>query len=824
MLSRQTGAASESAASVCWRSVTPIAMAMLDRHLRTLEFDKVRDALVHHCSFPVSEEFAAALVPATDEGMVRRSQDATAEARRLLEVRPNSGLRGARDIRPHLRRTGMGAPLQPIELIEVASTIAAARSIKALLLRQELHTPTLARVARNIADLDELEDAIRVAINDDGEVLDSASDRLCQIRMELRTSYDRLMRRLNELIASPSFREALQDPVISMRSGRFVVPVKSDFRGRIKGIVHDQSASGATLFVEPLPIIDLANRWREHQLEETHEIERILQELSNRVGGSRLVLSDTVDALASIDLSLAMAKLAIEMDASRPLLQDIDQLRPGESVVHLTAARHPLLHGDVVPINVDLGGAFDVLLITGPNTGGKTVALKTVGLLALMAQAGLQIPAADGSRLGILSGVYADIGDEQSIEQSLSTFSSHITRIVEILRVADRHSLVLLDEIGAGTDPQEGSALSRAILSYLVSHRIYAIATTHYSELKHFAYATERVENASVEFDPETLRPTYHLTIGLPGRSNALAIAQRLGMPDDILRDARSLTAPDERRADDLLAEIQDALNAAREERAQADRLKAESERLNQQLRSRLAALERDRAHVLAAANEERAAIVADLRREAEDLRRDLRRLRAEREQLVGIEERIARLPHGRAARPLPNEAVDQPTVAVGDAVRISSLGTTGVVRSVSANGDNAEVEVGGMRVHARTADLVRIQGERRTSPREQAVAAGYMSGTVTPRRITSDDWSPVQSQLDLRGLTTEEARYRLDQYLNEAYMGGLNTVRVVHGKGTGAVRQAVRDLLSDHPLVRSHETADQREGGEGATVVKLAS
>jgi DNA mismatch repair protein MutS2 len=797
---------------------------MLDRHLHTLEFDKVRDALVRHCSFAVSESLAAALAPSTDEALVRRAQDGTSEARRLLEVRPNSGLRGARDIRPHLRRAGMGAPLQPAELIDVASTIAASRSIKALLVRQELHTPTLARVARNIVDLDDLEDSIRLAIDDEGQVLDTASDELRQIRTALRTAYDRLMRRLNELIASTAFREALQDPVISMRGGRFVVPVKSDFRGRVRGIVHDQSASGATLFVEPLQVVELANRWREHQLEETHEIERILQVLSDSVGGSRLVLADMLDALAQIDLALAMGKLALEMEATRPLMQSIERLRPGEPVAKLTSARHPLLRGEVVPIDVELGADFDVLLITGPNTGGKTVALKTVGLLALMAQAGLQIPAADGSRLGIFSGVYADIGDEQSIEQSLSTFSSHVTRIVEILGAADRHALVLLDEIGAGTDPQEGSALSRAILNHLVAKRVFTIATTHYSELKHFAYATARVENASVEFDPVSLRPTFHLTIGLPGRSNALAIAERLGMPESVIADARSFTAPEELHADDLLAEIQGALRGARDERAEAGRLKTESERLTQQLRARLAAVEQERAQLLAEADDERAAIVAELRREADDVRRDLRRLRAERERLTAIDDRIARLPRSHAARPLPTASDEPPALATGDAVRINSLGTSGVVRSVSTSGDNAEVEVGGMRVHVRTSDLVRVQGESRTSPRERAVASGYLAPSDTPRRVTSEGWAPIQSQVDLRGLTTEEARFRLDQYLNEAYMEGLSTVRVVHGKGTGAVRQAVRDLLSDHPLVRSHETAEQREGGDGATVVQLAS
>lgn len=797
---------------------------MLEHHLHILEFDKIRIALTRHCSFAVSEELAAALAPATDESAIRRAQDATEEARRLLEVRPNTGPRGARDIRAHIRRAAVGAPLQPGELIDVASTIAAARSIKALVGRQADRVPTLASIARHIADLDDLEERIRLAIDDDGRVLDSASDRLRQIRADLRTAYDRLMRRLNEMIASPALRDALQDPVISMRGGRFVIPVKADFRGRVKGIIHDQSASGATLFIEPLPIVDLANQWRRHQLEEAHEIERILQELSGRVGAAHLLLADTLDALARIDLALAMGKLALEMNASRPMLQSVEAIPPGEPVVKLRAARHPLLRGEVVPINIELGATFDILLITGPNTGGKTVALKTVGLLALMAQAGLQIPAADGSQLAVFSGVYADIGDEQSIEQSLSTFSSHVTRIVEILHVADRNALVLLDEIGAGTDPQEGSALSRAILKYLAHRRILTIATTHFSELKHFAYATPRIENACVEFDPETLRPTFHLTIGLPGRSNALAIAERLGMPESVIADARAMTAPEELRADNLLAELQETLRRARDEQAEANRARAEAERTAQQLRARMAAIEEERALVLASAEEERAAIVAELRREADELRRELRRLRAERERLVAIEERIAKLPRVGTAGPQSNDADTRAALAVGDSVRIASLGATGIVRGLSPSGDSAEVEVGGMRVQARISDLVRSDGARRATPREQAVASGYLAATSVPRRITTEGWAPVQSQIDLRGLTTEEARYRLDQYLNEAYMEGLDTVRVVHGKGTGAVRQAVRELLSDHPLVRSHAPAEPRDGGDGATIVRLTS
>ncbi|MPZ14740.1 MAG: endonuclease MutS2 [Chloroflexi bacterium] len=804
-------------------------MPMLTRHRETLEFDKVLALLARHCSFSASRSLAENLEPSSEETAVRSAQDATDEARRLSEARPNTGVRGAHDVRPHVRRAAVGGMLQPTELLEVASTIAAGRSIKHVIARQEVRTPTLARAARGIAELDDLEGAIRRSLDDEGRVLDAASDRLRAIRAELRASYDRLMRRLNELMATPAVRDALQEPLITMRSGRYVLPVKSDFRGRVRGIVHDQSASGATLFIEPLPIVELANRWRQHLIEEEREIERILIELSRQVGTAQYGLSDTVDALARIDLAFAMAKLAMEMEATRPALLPIEQLAEGQPVLLLKRARHPLLRRDAVPVTIELGGAFDVLLITGPNTGGKTVALKTVGLLALMAQAGLQIPADEGSRVAVFSGVYADIGDEQSIEQSLSTFSSHVTRIVEILQVADRSSLVLLDEIGAGTDPQEGAALAQAILEHLVAHRIFSVATTHYSELKTFAYVTSRVENASVEFDPITLRPTFHLTIGLPGRSNALAIAERLAMPGEIIARARDATHPAERRADEVLGEIHHHLLAARAERSAAERARDEGERVTEQLRSRRTAMEREREAILTRAEQERAEIAAELRREAETLRRDLRGLQAERARLASIEDRIGRLRQGTSAhapQPEIRQRIDdggawQP--AVGDDVQVSGLGSAGVIRSLSPDSEVAEVEVAGKRVRTRTAGLTPSDRRPPRTPREAAVASGYLAA-VQPRRMSAEEWAPIDSQLDLRGLTTEEARLRLDQYLNDAFMEGLQVIRVVHGKGTGAVRQAVRDLLADHPLVRTHEGADPREGGDGATVVRLAS
>ncbi len=811
-------------------------MPILPRYLHTLEFDKVLELLAKRCSFSVSETLVRDLTPSTDTSEVNRRQNATEEARRLLEVRPNTGVRGARDIRGHVRRAAVGGTLNASELLEIAATIGAGRSMRQLLDRQEIRAPTLARVARRIVDLDELEGEIRNAIDDDGQILDSASERLRRIRTDLRQSYDRLMRRLNELIASPSLREALQDPVVTMRSGRYVVPVKSDFRGRVRGIIHDQSASGATFFIEPLPIVELTNTWRQHGIEEEHEIERILKELSERVHAAQYGLLETVEALATIDLSFAMGKLALEMGATRPVLASIPRvvdagnaLTPalsqgerGQAVVHLIAARHPLLRGDVVPTDLDLGGQFDVLLITGPNTGGKTVALKTVGLLAAMTQAGMQIPADEGSSMAVFSGIYADIGDEQSIEQSLSTFSSHITRIVEILRLADSSSLVLLDEIGAGTDPQEGATLSRAILQHLVDERVYTIATTHYSELKSFAYATPQVENASVEFDAETLRPTYRLIIGLPGRSNALAIAERLGMPHAIIADAREMTPQSEQRVDELLQEIHGHLAQARTDRAVSTQLRTAAERANNELRTKLAAVERERRSILERAEEAREETISELAREADELRRELRGLRSERERLAAIEGRIAGLRSPSPARAQPAAGPSE-TFSIGDMVEVTNLGTTGVVRSISGNA--VEVEVGGMRVRVSPNQLVRRESSKpEPSPRQQAVASGHLLQSAEPAPSSPEGWWPVESQLDLRGLTTEEARYRLDRYLNDAYMEGAQTVRIVHGKGTGAVRQAVREVLSDHPLVQSHETAERNEGGEGATVVRLAS
>ncbi|MCL4531872.1 MAG: endonuclease MutS2, partial [Actinobacteria bacterium] len=601
---------------------------MEEHYLQTLELNKVLERLARHTSFAVSHEKALALRPATEMPEVMRRQMGTQEARRLLDLKPSFTVGGARDIRAQLQRASVGALLMPDELLLVGSTIASGRFVRGTISKLGDQLPTLEEITLPIRSHDEVETEIRQAISDAGEVLDGASPALAQIRYELKRSYERLMSKLNEIISSAAYRQALQEPIITQRQGRFVVPVKAEFKGQVKGIVHDQSASGATVFVEPLAVVDLANRWRQAQVEEEQEVERILRRLSGLVGRDADALSATLDAIARVDLCIAQARLAEAMDAVQPVLLSLAARPAGAPSVRLLKARHPLLTGQVVPITVELGGDFDILVITGPNTGGKTVALKTVGLLCLMAQCGLQIPAAEGSEVATFHSIYADIGDEQSIEQSLSTFSSHVTRIVDILARADERCLVLLDELGAGTDPQEGSALARAILSHLLERRVATMATTHYSELKSYAHTTPRVENASVEFDIETLSPTYRLSIGLPGRSNALAIATRLGMTPDIIDSARELLAPGEVEIEGLLSQLQSDREEARAARADADRMREQARAHRARLNAELESLEERKNTVLAKAREQSEQELASLRGRVQQVLRELERAR----------------------------------------------------------------------------------------------------------------------------------------------------------------------------------------------------
>src|SRR5438067_2543822 len=592
--------------------------------VETLEFDAVRELLARHTSFSAGRALALSLVPSPILEEAQRRQAATAEALRLPGLRPALHLGGVHDIRPLVERAEVGGSLAPDELLDVASTVRAARAWRRGLAPLSDETPTLLELAEAyLSDHPGLAEDIQDAIGEGGEVLDSASPALGRIRTELRGAHDRLVSRLREIMSVPPFRDVVQDPVVTQRNGRYVIPIRAESRGQVPGIVHDQSASGATLFVEPLAVVEMGNRWRTLILEEEREIERILRALSQEVGEQADALASSVEGLAQIDLARAAAALAEQQHASAPNLVGLP--RPaGQTVLKLVTARHPLLVGNVVPISLELGGDFDILLITGPNTGGKTVALKTAGLLSLMAQAGLFVPADEGSVVAVFGRVQADIGDEQSLQQSLSTFSSHISRIVRMLRDADSCSLILLDELGAGTDPQEGAAIARALLDFLRARGAYVVATTHYPELKSYAESTERVQNASVEFDIQTLSPTYRLMIGTPGRSNALAIAERLGIPREVLDVARGYVAPHVRETEALLEDIARERELAEDARTRALKEAAEAATLKIRARNTLREAERKHREVWDAAKASAEEELAELRREAHRLRLQL--------------------------------------------------------------------------------------------------------------------------------------------------------------------------------------------------------
>nr|MBI2904244.1 endonuclease MutS2 [Chloroflexota bacterium] len=601
------------------------------KSLRTLELPKILDRLAGYCSFSAGEALALALRPTADLGEARRGQQQTAEARKLLSVKTDTSIGGARDVRPPVANAARGAVLLPAEILDIKNTLIAGRALKRTLGRLGDQFPRLAVIASGIDDCPGIVEAIGRTLDERGEVLSSASEKLADIRREVRVAHDRLLQKLQTILGSSRYTAYLQDLLITQRDGRYVIPLKAEHKGKLRGIIHDQSASGATLFVEPLATVELNNAWRQLQLQEQEEIRRILAELCALIGEQAQAIQYNVEALAELDLAFAKAKYADALHASEPTLHDFHAPTPAPphshpgSIIKLRAARHPLLDpSTVVPVDFVLDDQTYIVVITGPNTGGKTVSLKTVGLLALMAQCGLHIPAQSGSELSLFEGIYADIGDEQSIEQNLSTFSSHVTNIIGLLKNADARSLVILDELGAGTDPTEGSALARALLSYLLDMGVTTLATTHYPELKVYAHTTPGVANASVEFDLETLAPTYHLTIGLPGRSNAFAIAQRLGLDTTIIADARTLMPATDLEAEKLLDEIHRQRDLARHERALAEAVRADALTLEAELTRRLEHIEDERRAILDSARDEAAAEAQTLQTQIRELRRRL--------------------------------------------------------------------------------------------------------------------------------------------------------------------------------------------------------
>jgi len=785
--------------------------------LAKLEFPEILRRLAQMCQFSVAAERALELGPSGDPGQVEYLLNVTSEAVELLTGHPDLSVGGARDIRSLVDHAEKGGRLQPLELLHVGSTVTAARVLRQAMFRlpeADQRFPLLLEFAEHLAFLPDLEAVIERSIGPRGEVLDTASDALARIRREVRVAQARLMDRLNSMVSGGRYASALQDAIITTRDGRYVIPVKAEARAQVPGVVHDTSASGQTLFIEPLEVVELNNRWREAQLEEQHEIERILDDLTARVGRHAHELRMSVEAIAAIDLAIAKARLAFSMSATRPVLWQGRPEHPHGHPTHrivLKRARHPLLDpATVVPIDVHLGETFRALVITGPNTGGKTVALKTVGLLSLMTQTGLYIPADEGSVVSVFSAVFVDIGDEQSIAQNLSTFSSHMRNVVFMLRQVTPDSLVLLDELGAGTDPQEGSALARALLMRLLELGPLVIATTHYSEVKAFAYQTPGVENASVEFDLATLAPTYRLTIGIPGQSNALAIAQRLGMPREVLDLAASLLHPDAIRVEELLEDIRRRRDEAEAALRRAQEREREVEQLRQRLLRELQEAEHERLTARETALTEAEAQLA----EAREL---LKRLQRERGSKLASGERVEELRKDteRAAEvvrafkterlPRPSRA-PAPEIRPGDRVRLVALGQEGEVISV-ADGV-AEVQLGPLKMRQPVSALQRL-GKARTQPEE---------------RVVYRPAAPVQVPLEIsvRGQRVADVEASLERYLDDAYRAGLPFVRIIHGKGTGTLRQAVQEILRTSPLVDHFETAEPQAGGEGVTIAYL--
>jgi len=812
---------------------------MDSKTLRVLEYDKILARLAGHCDFSASAELATALTPTDNFEEASRWLAETTEARFLLSTRDHT-IGGSHDIRPSVDLAARSGVLESQALLDIKSTLIACRDLKKSLENAQDHAPHLARTAAGLPETRGIVDAITRVLSERGEVLDSASPKLADIRRSLRVARDRLMSRLQRYLTESGNK--LQEPIITQRDGRYVIPLRAEFKGQIKAIIHDQSSSGATLFVEPLPVVELNNEVRELELGERDEERRILAELSALVGQHAVELKHGIENLAVLDLAFAKAKYAEALRASEPVLHDLHRPSRTQAAEHrqpevtertsirLLHARHPLLDpAAVVAIDVDPPAGTHAVVITGPNTGGKTVTLKTVGLLVLMAQSGLHIPAQSGSEVPCFDSVYADIGDEQSIEQSLSTFSGHITNIVHILKKADARALVVLDELGAGTDPQEGAAIARAILGHLIQRGVTTLVATHYPELKTFAHGTPGVVNASLEFDVQTLRPTYRLTIGLPGRSNALLIAQRLGLDQQIIAAAREHIDPADLRADKLLDDIRKERNRTSREREKLEKARQHTEKRTHELESELEKIEDQRREALAQARAEGELEVAVLRQNIESLKARLKKARQPLQAVRDIEEEaqaIQELIEAPVERRRTNTQEETPrSFGLGERVFVPELKSEGIITALAEA--EAEVQIGSLRVRTKLADLQHRTGASAVLAASSPgpVPLPSESALVSPggRAPTVGRQPSPGMEVNLRGKLVEDGLDELDRYLEKAYGAGLPFVRIIHGKGTGKMRDAVRAALKESPYVSSFEEAHDNEGGSGVTIAKLA-
>jgi DNA mismatch repair protein MutS2 len=787
---------------------------MDDKSLEMLEFPKIREILADYTSFSASRNLAISLKPLQNYDRISLLLQQTAEARQLLALDKGFSIGSAHDIREKVKLAALEGILDPLSLVEIQQTLAALHDLRRYLKSISEDFPLIWNIAEGIAELHQIEKDISDCLDPAGEVLDNASPALTNIREQLRSTRSQILEKLEAIVRSPRGDRLLQEDVITEREGRYVLLVKVENRHDIKGIVHDISNTGATVFMEPTATVGLGNAIRELVAEERHEKEKILRLLSAEVGAHSEDITHSIELIAELDLILAKARYARRINAVEPLISAPDGNGDGQkkkNSIKLIKARHPLLGDKAVPFSVELGDSFSVLVITGPNTGGKTVTLKTIGLLSVMAQAGIPVPADGTSCLPLFDGVFTDIGDEQSIEQTLSTFSWHIGNIVRIIGQATSKSLVLLDELGTSTDPAEGSALARAILRHFLTRGTLTAATTHFSDLKVFAHTTPGLNNASLEFDPKTLTPTFQLTIGTPGGSNALATAARLGIPAEIINDARSMLSGHSQELEALLANLMeekqkiktiemDLLSERDKVTKRGADLEKELQRLKTEERKTLQT-ERD------AIVREAAELHKEIRQAAAELRKEktAAKLEEARHSLTRVREQL----DSATLQPPAGEATEEDTgvIKIGDTVVVKEAGLTATVTAISEESQEVEVQAG------KTKMRLGLNSVIKTAP-------PTISQSASPIKIPPS--RRVSLELDLRGKRADEVEPLLDAYLNDAVQSNITQARIIHGLATGTVRSIVREFLKTHPLAKSFRPGEREEGGDGVTIVRF--
>ena len=793
---------------------------MDEKALRILEFDKIVNRIIELSASELGRELAVEMTPQTEYGVILGLLKETSDAAGFIVRRGSPPMGGIHDIRGSLKRADMGSMLSPGELLRVSDTLRASRNLKNYSGSADARGGEEDNTVKGLVDALEtnkrIEDKINNAIVSEDEISDSASPALSTIRRQIKDQQNSIKDKLSDMIRSTKYQKFMQESIVTLRGDRYVVPVKQEYRSEVPGLVHDSSSSGATLFIEPMAVVEANNSIKQLKIKEQLEIERILLELSADVGSIATQLKSNMSIMAKLDFIFAKAKLSLDYNCVCPRLNN-------ERKIIIKKGRHPLLDKKtVVPINFNIGDKFNTVVITGPNTGGKTVTLKTVGLFTLMVQAGLHIPAAEGTEMSVFGQVFADIGDEQSIEQSLSTFSSHMTNIVKILANADSKSLVMFDELGAGTDPTEGAALAMSILERLHGIGALSVATTHYSELKVYALTTKGVENACCEFDVETLRPTYNLLIGVPGKSNAFAISKRLGLQEDILERAKEFLSQEEIQFEDILMSIEKNRSETEKERMKAESYRREIEGLKKELEDQRHRIADQKEKLLREAKEEARRLLLDTKQEADEMLQEMRKAAEEQETVlrnkaaedvkIRLRTKINKIEESMTQALLPRQGYQKPpeNLKPGDSVHIVNLNRKGTVVTPPDKDGEAVVQAGIMKVNVHVTNLKLIN---------EPMSEINKSGTG---KIGISKSMNISTQVDIRGTNVDEAVEVLDKFLDDAGIAGLAEVMIIHGKGTGALRSGVHQFLKTNGHVKSFRLGKYGEGEAGVTVVEM--